>query len=104
MGIPEEEKEKKRTEELFEVIFLKLMTNNKPNPRSPGNIKHMNIKNKQQQQHQKYYTWTCHIQTTKTKKRNTKESQKGGKAVPTEEQRQGLHQHFCSENRRARRE
>ena len=44
------------------------------------------------------------IQTTKTKKRNTKESQKGGKAVPTEEQRQGLHQHFCSENRRARRE
>lgn len=49
MGIPEEEKEKKRIEEIFEVIFPKLMTNNKPNPRSPGNIKHLNIKNKQQQ-------------------------------------------------------
>lgn len=49
MGIPEEEKEKKRIEEIFEVIFPKLMTNNKHNPRSPGNIKHLNIKNKQQQ-------------------------------------------------------
>ena len=103
MGIPEEEKEKKRTEEIFEVIFLKLMTNPKPNPRSPGNIKHMNIKNKQQQQKN---TIPRHVisKLQKPRKETTKESQKGGKAIPTEEQRQGLHQDFCSENRKARRE
>lgn len=33
-----------------------------------------------------------------------KKARKGGKAVPTEEQRQGLDQDFCSENRTARRE
>lgn len=72
MGIPEEEKEKKRTEELFEVIFLKLMTNKKPNPRSPGNIKHMNIKNKQQQQQQKQMKTTQNtIQNSMLEHRNT---------------------------------
>lgn len=56
------------------------MTNNKPNPRSPGNIKHMNIKNNKKKTNKNIlYLDMSHPNYKIQKEKLLKKARKGGK-------------------------